>query len=93
MRFIDLLGRLLGRTSKRIPPPASDLEELSRVLTAGPPVETYGPGPRLTGISSDDIDKDTGRIYPDYMARRQTRATAEAGRTYPIDDVRPENSD
>ena len=93
MRFIDVLGRLLGRASKQVPPPKSDLEQLSRALTAGPPVETYGPGPRLTGISSDDIDKDTGRIYPDYMARRQARAESEAGRTYPIGDVRPENSD
>ena len=93
MRFIDVLGRLLGRASKQVPPPKSDLEQLSRALTAGPPAETYGPGPRLTGISSDDIDKATGKLFPDYMARRQTRATAEAGRTYPIDDVRPENSD
>jgi len=92
MRFIDLLGRLLGRASKQVPPPKSDLEQLSRVLTRTP-VEASSPGPRLTGLTSDDIDKDTGRIYPDYMARRQTRATAEAGRTYPIDDVRPENSD
>jgi hypothetical protein len=93
MRFSDVLGRLLGRASKQVPPPKSDLEQLSRVLTAGPPAETYGPGPRLTGITSDDIDKDTGRIYPDYMARRATRAASEAGRTCAIGDVRPENSD
>ena len=93
MRFIDLLGRLLGRASKQVPPPKSDLEQLSRVLTAGPPAGTYGPGPRLAGIGTDDIDKETGRVYPDYMARRRARAVSEAGRARPMGDVRPENSD
>jgi hypothetical protein len=37
------------------------------------PAETAPPGRPFVGITTDDIDPRTGRLYPDYMERRAER--------------------
>ena len=88
--FLRILETLTGRKSTRPGISASigagsslgearNLAQLTRMLTRDP-VELEPPGPKLKGITTDDINPATGRAYPGYKARRQKRREAEENR-------------
>ena len=83
MGLLQAIERLLGRRShrpttsvwtagSRIPDGAVDLARATRAMIRDP-VELEPPGPELTGLSTDDVDPETGKRYPDYFARRKAR--------------------
>lgn len=86
MGLLRALERILG-TSKhpstristaaaRFPDDAAMLAETSKAMTREH-VELQPRGPAATGLTTDDVNADTGRLYDDYLARRALR---EAGR-------------
>lgn len=75
-RVVAVFRRLVGGTpdDKRIRA-GGRFAILSRLSTRTP-IEFAPPGPPISGVTSDDIDKDTGRPYPDYLERRRRRDEA-----------------
>ena len=51
---------------------------LSRISTRDE-VRLEPPGLDVTGITTDDIDSATGRVFPDYLERRRRREEERAG--------------
>lgn len=86
--FKRFLQRLLGEIKAasvsasvpgdRVPPDIVGLAEFSRKATRSDP-ELAPPGPALTGLTHEDVDPNTGGIYPDYVERRRQREAARAG--------------
>ena len=60
------------------------LAKLSKILTRTPP-EVVPPTPFTVGPLTDDIDPETGKLYPDYLERRIVRAKARAETYVPKD--------
>jgi hypothetical protein len=87
MNFLSRLEKILGRKSRRpttdavIPEPGNlvevrDMAAMSRRSTRDP-IELAPPGPRLTHLTTDDLDKTTGQLYPDFLERRRQRAEGQ----------------
>lgn len=67
MNILDRFYQLLG-----IGPTGRGGRRLDGVVDR-PAVKFEPPGAVLRGLTSDDIDPDTGRAYPDYLERRLKR--------------------
>jgi hypothetical protein len=89
-RLLSTIERLFGKTSERprmrvsgdrIPADAADLATLTRMLTREP-VKLEPTIPIKGSLTTDDIDKETGRSYPDCLERRARRAEKEAGESF-----------
>jgi arginase family enzyme len=73
---LAIFERVIGKRSRHSAPPSSGLAALSRRSTSDPVV--FEPqGPKLRMILVDDIDPETGRVFPDYLERREARRQAE----------------
>lgn len=58
---------------------ARDLVDIARrtLLSTRKPIKLQPPGRRLTAITTEDIDPNTGKLFPDYLARREARQRKE----------------
>jgi hypothetical protein len=73
--MFSILKMILG-VERRPSDPGAGLAAESRDATRGP-IEFAPPGPKLTGLTTNDIDMDTGKPYPDYLERRRQRSAAK----------------
>jgi hypothetical protein len=82
--------KALGLKPRRLEPivkndPGRDPDELVEIAAVTrealyKPAQPAEPGRPLIGISTDDIDPRTGRLYPDYMERRAEREAKREAR-------------
>lgn len=74
---LDKFFRALGLKPKRLEPiveVGQDPEALAKTQEALPASGmVLEPGRELHGITTDDVDPRTGRIFPDFLARRNER--------------------
>jgi hypothetical protein len=100
LNFIDILERVTGKKVERhsvsvIHDDKTPIEELrwfarfTRFVTRRP-IKLEPPGPKIEILTTNDIDPDTGRVYPDYKERRAARKARESkfkdiGDCYPDD--------
>lgn len=88
MSLKTMLEKLVGHKIRRVPmrvsteadhwaPGVDTLARTTRAMLRDP--VKLEPGEPLVGIALEDVDPDTGKVYPDFMERRRLREEARKG--------------
>jgi hypothetical protein len=77
VNFKRMLESVAGKRILSVRRESSSMERMSRLATRQP-IEFEPPGPKIEILTTNDINPDTGRLYPDYKERRALRRAKES---------------
>ncbi len=90
MRIVPLMANFIGKRIWHVREPLSEMEKMSRMATRQP-VKFEPPGERFKIIMTNDVDPRTGKLYPDYEARRAARRKADKSIVIDLGNCYPED--